>query len=184
VREINSSNFAIIAGLPRSGTAWLAAALNLHPRIFAFHEAALTGENYTRRIQNALESSPVVIDCTTNLNPAFDEVPALRFFLYRNPLRCLASSVKKFGQLAADVWPAAETLAETWRQTHTPILLSFEDMVGSREGRQIVMNAICRYMGIPNEISPAKLDLLAGMNIQMNGLHPDYFKDKEIQTVP
>jgi len=54
-----------IAGMPRSGTAFLAAFLSLHPKCVSNHELAATDPNWKETLRDQLERWDFVVDSTT-----------------------------------------------------------------------------------------------------------------------
>jgi hypothetical protein len=185
VREINSSNFAIIAGLPRSGTAWLAAALNMHPEIFAFHEAAETDQSYMGRVTEKAQYFYHVVDCTTVTLPSFDGVPATRIWIDRDPAHCRRSLTKIFGAERVDLfWDHMVQMGEEWKDRHQPQVFTFDDLMGGRCVHTV--RAIAEAVGVhhPRRISESKMDQLRALNVQIHGLNPEYYADRPAQTTP
>jgi hypothetical protein len=185
VREPNTRNFCIIAGLPRSGTAWLSAALNLHPEIFAFHEAAQSSEGYMNRVSEKLQYFKHVVDCTTVTLPSFDTVPATRIWIERDPVACLTSLGKIFGASeVGKLWESILDLGEGWRDRHQPAVFQFDDFMGGR--RVQTVRAIAAEIGVdnPREISQAKIEHLSHLNVQIHRLCADYYKGQVAQTTP
>jgi hypothetical protein len=54
-----------ITGLPRSGTAFMATVMMLHPDCNVFHEAAADGTGWRDRIEESRERYPITADCGT-----------------------------------------------------------------------------------------------------------------------
>lgn len=180
---LTPKNFFIIAALPRSGTAWLATALNLHPEIFAFHEGYVTGQHYTSRMELAAAENKIVVDVTTNLLPAFDDVPATRIFIARDLDDCRDSAMKVMHP-TAETWRAAETLAERWRTKHAPFVIFYDDLTDAEKMASVYRMLLVQF-GLPTlGAGQYKLDQLATMNVQLHGLNPLYYADKKIQTQP
>ena len=87
-----------IAGMPRSGTAFLAAFLSLHPKCVANHELAATDPNWKETIRDQLEHWEYVIDSTTYgwiPKATFDR--GRRVGLVREPSESALRSSEAFG---------------------------------------------------------------------------------------
>lgn len=54
-----------ITGLPRSGTAFMATVMMLHPDCNVFHEAAADGHGWRERIEESRLKYPITADCGT-----------------------------------------------------------------------------------------------------------------------
>lgn len=180
---LTPQNFFIIAALPRSGTAWLATALNLHPDIFAFHEGWVTGQHYMTRMEMAAAEHKIVVDVTTCLLPAFDEVPATRIFLDRDENAAFDSAKEAIG-VSGEKWNIAADLAGIWRAKHKPLTIFFDDMTDAEKVASVYWMLLVQF-GLPTlATGQYKLDQLAMMNVQLHGMSPAYYNDKKIQTHP
>lgn len=86
-----------IAGVPRSGTAFLAAFLSLHPKCVANHELAATDPNWKETIRNQLEHWEFVVDSTTyGWLPKATFEAAKRIGITRSPAESSHCATKAF----------------------------------------------------------------------------------------
>lgn len=91
-----------ITGLPRSGTAFMATVMMLHPDCNVFHEAAADGPGWRDRIEESRRTYPITADCSTySYMPGFTTKYSDKVFLSR-PFRESAESCGVFLDMPPD----------------------------------------------------------------------------------
>jgi hypothetical protein len=87
-----------IAGVPRSGTAFLAAFLSTHPKCVSNHELVATDSNWKDTLNNQLERWDYVVDSTTyGWLPKATIEGSKRIGLTRKPEESSKCATKAFG---------------------------------------------------------------------------------------
>lgn len=175
------NRFFIIGALPRSGTAWVSTLLNLHPDVFCFHEAMAGDVPYRQAIGEAMETHKIVVDCTTGIQAAYDCIQATRIFLYRHMGDCVESAVNVMGERAREKWAEVVMNAARWCGKFRPPQIKFDGLLQRGRGELEILEHI---LGLETPIEAAKVEQLRALNVQIEGLNPDYYCNKTLQMTP
>lgn len=183
--RLTADNFFVIGALPRSGTAWLATLLNLHPDIMAFHDGFVSDIPYQERMEIAAEMNKTVVDVTTGIMPAFDDIPATRLFLARDTNQC-HESAKNAMDVTSLTWGGVIANAKRWCDKHRPDRIIFERLVSPDERTfERELTKLEFHLGLVNGSIPRPKALeLRGLNVQVHGLNSKYYEHCKIQHSP
>lgn len=117
-----------IAGMPRSGTAFLAAFLSLHPKCVANHELAATDPNWKETIRDQLEHWEFVVDSTTyGWLPKATFEGARRIGLTRPPSESAFRASEAFGY-AVDSGSMDFCCDQIIEWSHSGVLVDYYDL--------------------------------------------------------
>lgn len=165
-----------ITGLPRSGTAFVATFLALHPECVSFHELITKTENYRNKLAELNKIHKFVIDSSTyGFLPSCTFEESRKVYLSRNIWES-----KKSAEAALKVsidekvyfdflWKIKE-----WKNKYNPLTLRFEEIFEVKN-----LKRLWEYcFGNDEYFSELKAEHFIEMNIQTN--HPEIVFEKEI----
>ena len=123
-----NSQLVLIGSLPRSGSAWLSAALNTHPDAFFLHEGIVYYKDPIAWLEGTEYGTVGDIGSHCML-PELDRKKAKRIFLTRNKDN-VVGSLKSFLTLEDPEYVVDEilSLSEGWLEKHEPYILSYEEL--------------------------------------------------------
>jgi hypothetical protein len=172
----------VIAGLPRSGTAWIANFLSHQPGIFCWHEAIQHGDKFPsyEAVMNA-PSAPIVGETTTCTvpNEAYDKLEGQRIWISRNQYDCKADYERCIGRTD---WPKIIDSAKKWIARHDPVFVDFGDLFSTDE--ETAKKAASYLLSL---VSDEPMDenawlLCRQLQIQIFGLSATYYDGRTIIT--
>jgi hypothetical protein len=182
---LTPQNFFVIGALPRSGTAWLASLLNLHPDIMAFHDGFVSDVPYQERMERAADSHKIVVDVTTGIMPAFDDIPATRLFLERNANQCYESA-HNIMNVTHLTWGAVVANASRWTDRFMPDKIRFDRLTSEHvDVRERELSVLEFHLGLQNgSVNREKAAEMRLLNVQVHGLNSKYYEHCKIQLTP
>lgn len=132
---MDATNLVLIGSMPRSGSAWLANALSLHPDALFLHEGIVKCVNPIQWLE--LSEYSIVGDIGTHcMFPNLDRVKAKRVYLSRNKNEVILSA-QKFLDLdegtVEDAVDEIEALADKWCHRFEPYLINYTELF-TKEG--------------------------------------------------
>lgn len=164
-----------IGAMPRSGSAWVATALNFHKEIFCYHDALQSAPGSYRDASEAKNEYEYVGDCSSGAC-LFPEYPTKKVFIYRDPLAVFASlEAVGLGENFLEVREACLKWAKG------ALVIPFEDLFSKDE------NLSCKtFCEILDYVAPTVcLDLnkwrhLHPLKVELLNLSPQTYRVDEI----
>lgn len=122
------SQLVLIGSLPRTGSAWLAAALNTHPDAYFLHEGLVYYKNPIAWLSDSVYGTVGDIGAHCMV-PELSKEKAKRVFLTRNK-DSVVNSLKGFIQIDNPDAVVDEilALAEGWIERHEPYIVTYEEL--------------------------------------------------------
>ena len=165
-----------ITGLPRSGTAFVATFLALHPECVSFHELITKNENYRNKLAELNKIHKFVIDSSTyGFLPSCTFEQSKKVYLSRNIWES-----KKSAEVALNV-PIDEKVyfdylwkIKQWKTKYNPLVIKFEELFEKETLKKIWLYCF----GSEEYFMDEKAEHFIDMNIQTN--HPEVIFEKEI----
>jgi len=147
----------IIGALPRSGTAWLATALNCHPEIVCYHEAekysSVTYKHPGKKVGNCSSAAPLMSQGD----------PPLRISLVRDEGEAFASLIQVVPELRE--WELILEAFWDW-DAQADLRIRFDDLFTLDPYWQI-----CEALGLETKASDnTKVRQLCKLNVQLNSI--------------
>ena len=160
-----------VAGLPRSGTAWVAMLLALHPRCISFHDIISSEVDWRGSIQRALASWDWVADCGTYQYAPGATVPeSIKIGIVQPPEQSRLRANKAFNQQAAEgSYDALEEWLLWWlQQDRQSLVVRREDLWKDSTASRLIWE---HAFGIGEPFPEEKVRFLLSMEVQR--IHPE-----------
>lgn len=164
-----------IGAMPRSGTAWLATALNFHREIFCYHDALQTAPSTYKEAPEAKGNYKFIGDCSSG-SCLFKEYPAKKVYIFREPEEVL-QSLQKVG--LEENFEKVKTTCLAWAKD--ALVIPFEDLFSKDEDLSFIT-----FCEILSHVAPGVVpDLnkwmhLYPLKVELFELSPQTYKVDEI----
>ena len=165
-----------ITGLPRSGTAFVATFLALHPECVSFHELITKNENYRNKLIELNKIHKFVIDSSTyGFLPQATFEQSRKVYLSRN-----IRESKKSAEAALNVSINDEVYFDylwkinEWKAKYEPLTIKFDELFEVKTLKSIWIYCF----GNEDYFLEEKAEHFIDMNIQTN--HPEVIFEKTI----
>ena len=153
-----------IAGLPRSGTAWIASVLNLCPDIMCIHEPV---DNNVPAPKGSYSHSGQ--SGSHLLVPSYRDMEAdLRIFIKRDSEDCVKSLQDIYGDVVTDSWMDCVVGPSIEYENKTDIIVNFENLF-TEDAVKYIWESITEIPFCEDKVAP-----MFNMNIQRHSLEYDF----------
>lgn len=180
----------VIAGLPRSGTAWCAALLSTIPGVHCWHEASQHGDHFFDYRDAMAVSGPEIKggdyefigDSTTDTRPEI-AIEGAHVWIFRPLEQSKAEYFLKMGGSGRAAWDQIEQNAEDWMKRNNPEVIRFHRLF-SEDGQDAFKEAerlVKACTGKP--LAFERWLMLKKLQVQIYNLHPEYYSGKRILTI-
>lgn len=153
-----------VTGLPRSGTAFMATLLNLHPMCFAHHDLAAEREDWREHSESLERDHRYVGEVSTyGWLPKATRRDGPKVVIDRDPLAVVQSMNETLGK-THDIGPYRNTsvLLRQWAQAYNALVVPFEHLF-----KVDILAAVWhRLFGEAGSFPLAKVQQIVTMNIQ------------------
>jgi hypothetical protein len=120
----------IVGSLPRTGSAWLTAALNMYEDAYFLHDATLQYHNPFSYLRDCPYGYAGIVG-TDAMLPMFDEVEANRVYLYRDVAEIARSTSNLLNIPYEKAYSLADecvALGESWCEKHEPYVIPYTEL--------------------------------------------------------
>lgn len=164
--DSSMSKLIQVAGLPRSGTAWVAMLLSLNPRCLALHDVISIEEDWRGAIERGLQEWDWVADCGTYQYAPKASVPeSIKIGILQDPEQSRLRANEAFRQQAPPgSYDALDERLLWWLQQDRNSLVVCRDDLwkDSTAARRIWEHAFGSAVSLPEE----KVRFLLSMQVQ------------------
>lgn len=167
-----------IGALPRSGTAWLATALNMYEGIFCFHDALSNANCPYRDIPRMVHQYKVLGDSSSGAC-LFPEMAERKIYIVRHPEEVKAS-LSELGMLD-DHFDEIYDICTVWGES-ADLTVQFKTLFGENERK--ANNAFTDILEVVNPdliMDEVKWKTVKKLNIQIHNLSMDTFNIEQIR---
>lgn len=167
-----------VTGLPRSGTAFMATFLSLHPECICYHELIAKSDNYRDEINSSLNKYKFVVDSSTyGYLPQCSYNNSKKVYIDRKVSESLKSvEIALNIEVERHTYNSFEQILKDWEKNNEVLIVNYKNLFETQ-----TLKIIWEYCFQSDEyFSEEKANHFIDMNIQMN--NPEIVLKKEIQN--